>query len=166
MEHYRETSQFSKEKLVWIGLSILTLLVWTVIEVNGYLAGKPSFLGIAYISLFCGLLFWRYTVRYVYILTERELIIVSKILFFHRRFIVSLDTVDSYSEQYVRSFIFTRTGMSRFIHRHSSGDAKTMRMLVFIQQGKNNAVLFKVSDPFMEELKKIIPNRQRAIRES
>lgn len=157
MEKYRETSQFSKGKLVWMGLSILALVAWAGIEVTACLAGKPSFLGMAYIVLFSGLLFWRYAVSYVYILTDQELIISSKVLFFTRTFTVALDSVESYSEQYVRSFIFTRGGVNRFIHRHSSGDATMMRLLVFSQQGKSSGVLFKVSDRFMKELKSVIP---------
>lgn len=159
MEKYRETSQFSKGKLVWLGLSILVLIGWAAIELPAYRSGNPSFLGMAYIILFCGLLFWRYAVRYVYILTDQQLLVISKILFFSREFTIDLDSVESYSEQYVRSFIFTRSGISRFIHRHSSGDARAMRSLVFSQQGKKSALLFKVSDKFMKELKAVLPKR-------
>lgn len=157
MEKYREMSQFSKGKLVWMALSIVVLIIWAWVEVTACLAGKPSFLGMAYIVLFSGLLFWRYAVGYTYILTDREFIIISKILFFSRTFSVSLESVESYSERYVRSFIFTRTGMNRFIHRHSSGDPKVMRMLVFSEQGKSSGVLFKVSDQFMKELIELVP---------
>ena len=157
MEKYRETSQFSKKNLVWMGLSILALLVWTGIEVKAYHDGKPSFLGMAYIGLFAGLLFWRYAVGYVYILTDCELRIISQFLSFSRTFTVPFHSVDSYSDKYVHS-LFKRTGMSRFIHRYSSGDGQVTRMLVFTKQGKPNAVLFKVSDRFMNELKALLPN--------
>lgn len=156
MEKYRETSQFNKGKIPLLVLSIVALVAWAWIEVTAYMAGKPSFLGIAYILLFSGLLFWRYVVSYVYILTDKELIIISQILCFSRRFHVSLDSVESYSEEYVRSFLFTRAGVSRFVHRHSSGDGQMMRQLVFGKQGKLVGVLFKVSDGFMKELKNAI----------
>jgi len=158
MEKYREVSQFSKGKLVWMGLSILTLLIWTGLEVKGYLDGKPSFLGMAYIGLFCGLLFWRYAVGYVYILTDGELTITSQMLSFSRTFTVPLHSVESYSDKYVRS-IFKRTGISRFVHRYSSGDGQMTRMLIFSEHGKSNAVLFKVSDGFMKELKTLLPHQ-------
>jgi hypothetical protein len=157
MEKCRERSQFSKGKLVWMGLSILVLVIWAGIEVMAYWAGKPSFLGIAYIVLFAALLFWRYGISYVYILTDQELTIISEMLFFTRKFTLTLNAVESYSDKYVRSFLFTGTGMNRFVHRHSSGDASMMRMVVFAQHGKSSAVLFKVSDRFMKELKAVIP---------
>ena len=160
MEKYREISQFNKGKLLWLGLSIGVLIIWGGIEVKACLAGKPSFLGMSYIILFFGLLFWRYAVTYVYILREEEFQIISKVLFFSRSFTVSLDSVENYSETYVRSFIFTRTGLSRFVHRHSSGDGQPMRLLVFSQKGKSNGVLFKVSDQFMKELKKVLAKQQ------
>ena len=156
MEKYRETSQFSKGKLVWMALSILTLISWTGIEVKSYIEGKPSFLGIAYIGLFCGLLFWRYVVRYIYILTDQELIITSQILSFSRTYTIKLNLVESYSDKYV-SNMFKRTGISRFVHRYSSGDGRVTRMLVFTEQGKAIAVLFKVSDRFMKDLKALAP---------
>lgn len=159
MEKYHEASQLSKGKLVWMGLSIVVLIAWAGIEVTACLAGKPSFLGIAYIILFAGLLFWRYAVNYVYILTDQEFVITSKILFFSRTFAVDLDSVESYSEQYVRSFIFTGNGISRFVHRHSSGDARVMRLLLFSENGKKTGVLFRASDRFMKELKAVIPKR-------
>lgn len=159
MEKYREISQLNKGKLVWLGLSIVILIGWGWIEIITILSGKPSFLGMAYIILFVCLLFWRYAVRYIYILTEQEFIIISKMLFFSRTFIVPLTAVESYSEKYVRSFIFTRSGMNRFIHRHSSGDANPMRIVVFSQNKKANALLFKASDRFMKELKALLSQK-------
>jgi len=156
MKQYRETSQFSKGNIVWMGLSIVALLGWAWIEAKAYLDGRPSFLGIAYIGLFAGLIFWRYAVRYVYSLTDSEFIITSKVFYFSRTFIVPLNAVDSCSDKYVRSFL-KRTGISRFVHRYSSGDGQETRMLVFIERGKPNAVLFKVSDNFMKQLKSLTP---------
>lgn len=152
MVKYQEKSEFNKKKVLWMGLSILALLAWTGIEVKSYLAGRPSFLGISYIGLFCGLLVWRYAVGYVYILTDDELIINSHFLAVTRTFTVPLYLIESYSDQYVSS-LFKRTGISRFVHRYSSGDGRPTRMLVFAQQGKSHAVLFKVSDGFMKALK-------------
>lgn len=165
MEKYRETSQCSKMKLIWLVVSIIALIVWAGLEVNDYLAGRPSFLGMAYIGLFASLLFWRYAVGYVYILTDCELIIISKTLSFSRTFRVPLNSVDSYCDQYVPN-IFKRTGLSRFVHRYSAGDGQVTRMLVFTQQGKPNALLFKVSDGFMKALKVSVPPKHREIGEN
>jgi len=155
MEKYQEISEFHKVKLVWLGLSILALLIWTGIEVTSYHAGKPSFLGMAYIALFCGLLVWRYAVRYVYSLNDKELMITSHLLSCSRTFTVPLNVVVNYSDKYEGS-IFKYTGISRFVHRYSSGDGRRMRMLVFTQQGKDLALLFKVSDEFMKQLKVLV----------
>lgn len=155
MEKYREKSQVTKTKLIWLVLSIVVLAVWLSVEIKDYYLGRPSFLGIAYIVLFTGLLFWRYAVRYVYILNDRDLTIISQFLSFTRTFTVSLNSVEGYSEKYVRT-PFKRTGINRFVHRYSSGDGRVTRSLVFKQQGKLNAVLFKASDQFMEQLKSLI----------
>ena len=147
------------------GIIHISTCSWIWIEVNAYLEGTPSFLGIAYIGLFAGLIFWRFAVRYVYILTDGEFIIISNVLFFSRTFTVQLNSVDSYSDKYVCSF-FKRTGLSRFVHRYSSGDSRETRILVFIEQGKSNAVLFKVSERFMKQLKALTPNIQGVAREN
>lgn len=159
MEKYREISQFNKGKLLWLGLSIGVLMVWAGVEIKACVAGKPSFLGMAYIILFFCLLFWRYAVKYIYILSEQEFTVISKVLFFSRTFTISLDSVENYSEHYVRSFIFTRTGMNRFVHRHSAGDGQPMRLLVFSEKGKSNGLLFKASDRFMKELKIVLTKK-------
>ncbi|EIW16917.1 MULTISPECIES: hypothetical protein [Pelosinus] len=156
MVKYQETSQFCKEKLFWMGLSVIALIIWMGIEVQSYIAGKPSFLGIAYIGLFCGLLLWRYAVRYTYVLTNKELIITSQFLYVSRTFTVHLDSLECYSNQY-KGNIFKRRGVSRLIHRYSAADGRDTRMLTFMEKGKACGLLLKISDAFMNKLKILRP---------
>lgn len=156
MVKYQETSQFCKEKLFWMGLSIIALIIWMRIEFQSYIAGNPSFLGIAYIGLFCGLLLWRYAVRYTYVLTNKELVIISQFLYISRTFTVSLDSLESYCNQY-KGNIFKRKGVSRLIHRYSAADGKVTRILTFTENEKSCGLLLKISDTFMNKLKVLQP---------
>ena len=156
MVRFEEASQFNKEKLFLMGLSVIALIVWIGIEMQAYITGRPSFLGIAYIGLFFGLLLWRYAVRYSYALTKQELIIKSRFLFFSRTFTVTLDSLENYCNQY-KGNLFKRTGMSRLVHRYSSADNRTTRILRFTEKGKSCGLLLKVSDKFMKELKDLHP---------
>ncbi|MDF2566469.1 MAG: hypothetical protein K0Q53_2873 [Massilibacillus sp.] len=164
MEKYRETSEYSKEKLIWMGLAIIALIVWSVVEIKAILAGKLNLGGVVYILLFTGLLIWRYAVSYAYSLTKDELIIYSKFLGFSKTFVVAFDSVENYSDQYVKK-LFRRTGISCYNYRYSSGDGKTTRILLFRCKGKKHAVLFKVSDKFMQELQKLMPEKYLDMRE-
>lgn len=164
MEQYRETSGYSKEKLIWMWLAIITLIVWVVFETKNILAGKLNFTAIAYILLFAGLLIWRYAISYTYALTKDELIIHSKFLSFSKKVVVPLDIIENYSDQYVKKF-FRRTGISSYSYRYSSGDGNSTRILLFRKNGKKQAVLFKVSDKFMQELQKLMPEKYLDIRQ-
>lgn len=156
MIRYDEASQFSKEKLFWMGLSIIALMVWMGVEIQSYIAGRPSFLGIAYIGLFFCLLLWRYAVHYTYVLTNEELIITSQFLNFSRSFTVNLDSLESFCNQY-KGNIFKHRGTSRLVHRYSSADSRATRILRFTEKGKSCGLLLKVSDKFMHELKVLHP---------
>ncbi len=156
MVRYEEVSQFDKDKLFLLGLSIVALMVWLGIEIQSYMAGKPSFLGIAYIILFFCLLLWRYGVRYSYILTNQDLIVTSQILHYSRTFTIALNLIESYSNEYKGS-LFKRTGISRFVHRYSTADSRMIRILIFTKKGKTCGLLLKVSDRFMNELRVLHP---------
>lgn len=158
MEEYRETSEYSKEKLVWMWLAIIALIVWSVVEIRAILAGRLNFGGVAYILLFSGLLIWRYAISYTYSLTREEFILHSKLLNFSKTVVIPLDSVELYSDQYVKKF-FRRTGISSYSYRYCSGDGSPTRILLFKKNGKKHAVLFKVSDTFMRELRKRMPEK-------
>lgn len=152
MGKYQETTEYSIKNLIAMGLSIAVLVGWLVIERESYLNGKPSFLGIGYIIFFSCLIIWRYAVRYTYQLTDQELSITSCFLWFSPTIIIPLHSIETYSNRYVKQF-FKRAGMSRYIYRYSSGDSRTTRIVVFKEKGKLSAVLFKVSDHFMEKIR-------------
>lgn len=152
MGKYQETTEYSTKNLIGMGLIIAVLVGWLVIERDSYLGGKPSFLGIGYILFFSCLLIWRYAVRYTYLLTDQELRITSQLLCFSPTIVIPLDSIETYSNRYVKQY-FKRAGMSRYIYRYSSGDGRMTRIIVFKDKGKLSAVLFKVSDQFMEKIR-------------
>ena len=152
MEKYEETTEYSTKNLIGMGLIIAVLVGWLMIESDSYISGKPSFLGLGYILFFSCLIIWRYGVRYTYQLTNQELSITSRFLWFSPMIIIPLDSIETYSKQYVKQY-FKRAGMSRYIYRYSSGDSRPTRIVVFKDKGKLSAVLFKVSDQFMEKIR-------------
>ena len=152
MEKYEETTEYSTKNLIGMGLIIAVLVGWLMIESDSYISGKPSFLGLGYILFFSCLIIWRYGVRYTYQLTNQELSITSRFLWFSPMIIIPLDSIETYSKQYVKQY-FKRAGMSRYIYRYSSGDSRPTRIVVFKEKGKLSAVLFKVSDQFMEKIR-------------
>lgn len=151
MDKYQETTEYSTKNLIGMGLMIAVLVGWFMIESDSYVSGKPSFLGMGYILFFACLMIWRYGVRYTYELTNQELSITSHFLWFSPKVVISLDSIETYSKKYVRQF-FKRAGMNRYLYRYSSGDSRPTRIVVFKNKGKLSAVLFTVSDQFMEKL--------------
>jgi len=106
-----------------------------------------------------GLLVWRYAFRYTYILTDTEFIIETYGLGMKRTYTVDLAKTESFADRYKKSF-FRKTGIRQYVHRYSSGDALPTRILVFSENGKKlTAVLFKVSDRFMNELAARMPRQ-------
>lgn len=152
MDKYQEKTEYSTKNLIGMGLIIAVLVGWLMIESDSYVSGKPSFLGLGYILFFSCLIIWRYGVRYTYELTDQELSITSRFLWFSPMIIIPLDSIETYSKQYVKQY-FKRAGMSRYIYRYSSGDSRPTRIVVFKEKGKLSAVLFKVSDQFMEKIR-------------
>jgi hypothetical protein len=159
MERYRETSEYHREQLIWGILSAIGLLVWFGYELHGFSQQKGSLMGLAYVPFLFGLLIWRYAFRYTYILTDTELIIITAGLGIHRTFKVSIEKTESFADRYHKKF-FKQTGIKRYVHRYSSGDGRPTRILVFREgEKKMSAVLFKVSERFMDELAVMMPKQ-------
>lgn len=152
MSKYQETTEYSIKNLIAMGLIIAVLIGWLTIEVESSVSGKTSFLGLGYILFFSCLVIWRYAVRYTYLLTDQELSITSRFLWFSPTITIPLNSIETYSNRYVKQF-FKRSGMSRYIYRYSSGDSRPTRIIIFKEKGKLSAVLFTVSDQFMERLR-------------
>ena len=152
MGKYQETTTYSTQNLIGMGLIIAVLIGWLAFERDSYISGTPSFLGLGYILFFSCLLIWRYGVRYTYQITDQELSITSRFLWFSPTIIIPLDSIETYSNRYVKQY-FKRAGMSRYLYRYSSGDGRPTRIVVFKEKDKRNAVLFKVSDQFMEKMR-------------
>ena len=149
---YQEATEYSIKNLIALGLNIAVLFGWLFIERESYISGKPSFLGIGYILFFSCLVIWRYAVRYTYQLTDQELSITSRFLWFSPMIVIPLHSIETYSNRYVKQR-FKRAGMSRYLYRYSSGDSRPTRSIVFKEKGKLSAVLFKVSDDFMGKIR-------------
>lgn len=152
MGKYQETTEYSVKNLIGMGLIIALLIGWLAIEKDSYVKGAPSFLGIGYILFFSCLVIWRYGVRYTYQLTDQELSITSRFLWFAPTIVIPLNSIETYSKRYVKQY-FKRAGMNRYIYRYSSGDSRPTRIVVFKEKDKLSAVLFKVSDQFMEKIR-------------
>lgn len=149
---YQETTEYSSKGIISMGLIIAVLIGWLFIERESYISGKPSYLGIGYILFFSCLVIWRYAVRYTYRLTDQEISITSYFLWFSQDIIIPLDSIETYSNRYVKQY-FKRAGMSRYLYRYSSGDSRPTRIIIFKDKGKLSAILFKVSDDFMEKIR-------------
>ncbi|MEN6413924.1 MAG: hypothetical protein ABFC84_14370 [Veillonellales bacterium] len=160
MEIYRERSHYNSSKLIWLWLAAAVLAVWLGEELHSVWTGRPSLLGIGYIVCFIGLLLWRYAIRYTYSLTKQQLVIRSHFLWLSRTFTVDLNSVESYSDQYVKK-LFNRNGIKRYVYRYSSGDGNLIRIIVFHCKGERQAVLIKVQDCFMDELSRLLPGKYR-----
>lgn len=152
MGKYQETTEYSIKNLIGMGLIIALLIGWLAIEKDSYAKGAPSFLGIGYILFFSCLIIWRYGVRYIYQISDQELSITSRFLWFAPTIVIPLNSIETYSKRYVKQY-FKRAGMSRYMYRYSSGDGRPTRIVVFKEKGKLSAVLFKVSDQFMEKIR-------------
>lgn len=162
MEIYREQSHYNASKLEWLLLAIVVLMVWISEELKSVLVGRPSLVGSGYIVCFIGLLVWRYAVRYTYSLTKQNLIIISQFLWFSRIFILDLNSIECYSERYVKNMV-KHDGIKRYIYRYSSGDDNPTRIIIFHYKGERQAVLIRVQECFFDELRRLLPGRERGM---
>ncbi|NCD09075.1 MAG: hypothetical protein EOL98_06550 [Negativicutes bacterium] len=159
MEIYREESSVSSERRLYMFGALFLIAVSFFYEgYNTFALGKPNILGWGYSILFLGLWFWRCLFKYTYILTENEFKIVSHGFGYKRTYVVNLDDTESFTNQYVRSF-FKKTKITHYIHRFSSVDPHPQRLLVFREKKHLAAVIFKGSDRFMRELRKLMPGK-------
>lgn len=160
MEKCIQHSVYSKENLVWFFLGAAALVAWFLFQIQEILYGRINILAVAYFLLFAGLFVWRYGFTYTYILTETELIIQRRCLHFSKVSRISLDSIEFYSDQYKRS-MFRKLGLrvSRYQYQYCGGDGNKTRVLLFLRNGKKEAVLFKVNEVFIEKLDEALPGK-------
>ena len=159
MELYREESRVTGERKMYMYGALLLIIVSFGYEAyHTIVLGRLSILGWGYSILFLVMWVWRCLFKYTYILTETQLVIVSHGLGIKRTYAVDLELAESFTNNYVKSF-FKKTKISHYIHRYSSVDPTPQRLLVFREGTKLAAVLFKGSDRFIRELRKIIPDK-------
>ncbi len=158
MEIYREVSREDSERNFYRYGALLVILALFAWEAYQSSLGKISLLGWSYATIFLGLWVWRCIFTYTYILTDTEFIVLSHGLGFTRKYVNKLELTESYTNKYVKSF-FKKTKLRHYIHRYSSVDGETMRLIVFNENGSLRGVLFKVSDRFIKELRKKMPEK-------
>lgn len=158
MEIYREVSGENTERKFYRYCALLVILSFFAWEAYQTSQGKVSFLGWSYSVIFLGLWIWRCVFKYTYILTDSEFIVLSHGLGFTRKYSNKLERTESYTNKYIKSF-FKKTKLRHYIHRYSSVDGEQMRLIVFNENGSLRGVLFKVSDRFIKELKKKMPDK-------
>ena len=159
MELYREESIVTGERKMYMyGAFILIVASFGYEAYHTIVLGRLSVSGWGYSVLFLGMWMWRCLFKYTYILTEKQLIIISHGLGIKRTYAVDLELTESFTNKYVKSF-FKKTKISHYIHRYSSVDPTPQRLLVFREGSKLAGVLFKGSDRFIRELRKIVPDK-------
>ena len=156
--HYVENSQYKKENLIWLGLAVLSLFLFTAYEIMKAFSGHLNLAAFAYVLLFLGLLIWKYGFTYTYILTDKELIIVRKILYFSQTTNIALEIIDKVADHYVKRF-FRRTGIAKYSYYYCAGDNAAPRALTYYKNNKKQAIVFKASDDFFCELLKQLPGK-------
>lgn len=161
-ELYREESGVSSNRMhiSYGGLAAIAAL-WIYEGYRYFDTGIFSPMGWGFNILFLALWIWRVVFKYTYILRANEMEIISHGLGIKRSFKVDLTKTESYTNKYIKSF-FRKTKIRHYIHRYSSIDPNEQRMLVF-NEGKDSVklagVIFKCSEKFLKELRKIMPDK-------
>lgn len=159
MEIYREESTVSGERRIYSYIVLAFIGASFAYEVyHTFALGRGSALGWGYSFLFIALWIWKCVFKYTYILTDKEIIIISHGLGIKRTYKVDLSLTESFTNRYVKSF-FKKTKISHYIHRYSAVDYQQQRLLVFREGTKLAGLLFKCSDKFIKELKKVMPDK-------
>lgn len=158
MERIRESTTIGKEQVFWMILAVIALIAWLVYELYMIIQGRGSYVIPIYIVCMAGLLVWRCAVRYNYILTDKEIIVISELFGQTRQFTVPLDQVESYSNRFVKKF-FRKTQIRHYVYRYSSIDKRPTRIVAFNEKGKVKGLLISVSDEFIAQLQAIMPNK-------
>ena len=117
-----------------------------------------NILGWGYNILFILLWFWRCAFIYTYVLTDTQLEIKMQGLGITRLFKMDLNTTESFTNHYVRSF-FRKTKIGKYYHCYSSLDPRPQRLLVYRRGQSLEAVIFKCSDEFLQKMQAQMPDK-------
>jgi len=120
--------------------------------------GHLSISGIGMCMCWLGLWIWKVFYRYEYVLREKELEITTIGLWRQGTYRVDLTKTESFAQKYRHDF-FNKTRIAHYIHRYNMTDVNPTRLLVF-REGKGLAgVIFCCSDRFLEEMKRLMPDK-------
>lgn len=162
-EIYREESgtSFGRKVIAFIALLLIGCLYsyeWMQIQ-ETY---RMNLLGWGMDTVLLVLWFWRVSFKYTLILykDKRLKVITSGMFFIKRTYEVDLTRTESITDKYVKSF-FRKTRISHYIHRYSSLDENSQRLLVFTEGKKNKlaGLIFKSSDKFLQQLRRQMPDK-------
>ena len=155
---YVESSKYKKENLIWMILAVLSLSIFTGYEIINAINGRLNLAAFAYILLFFGLLIWKYGFNYTYTLTDKNIKIVRKILWFSQSTSISFVTIENIADHYVKR-LFGRTGIAKYSYYYCAGDDAPTRVLTYYKNHKKHAIVFKASNNFFCELKTQLPGK-------
>lgn len=153
---------FGRKVIAFIALMLIGCLYtyeWMQVQETRHL----SIAGWGLDTVLLALWFWRVSFKYTIILYKdhRLEVITRGMIFIKRSYVVDLTKVESFTNKYVRSF-FRKTKIRHYIHRYSSLDPNSQRLLVFTEGKKNNklaGLLFKCSDDFLKKLQRQLPDK-------
>ena len=159
VEEYKEYSTVSKERryLQWAALAVIGIS-WPYEGYHTFALYQFSLMGWGYNVLFLLLWCWRCMFDYTVVLTGKDLRVIMYGLGIERRMTVHLKDMESFSNQYKRSF-FRKTAIKKYVHRYSSIDPNPQRILVYRENGKLCALLFKSSGKLMQLLAERYPKQ-------
>lgn len=159
LKGYKEFSESSPgRKMYQWGALALIAVSWAYEGYHTFGLGQFSLMGWGYNILFVILWCWRCLFQYSLRLTGDRLIVVMYGLGMERRMTVYLKDLESFSNHYKKSF-FRKTAIKKYVHRYSSLDPRPQRILVYREQGKLCALLFKSSDALIDQLARRYPNQ-------
>ena len=160
-EIYREQSSTNGVRKVIAGLALLAILALYVNEFNRYSkTGNFDPLGWGMDTVLLGLWFWRIGFSYELILYKERVMRVQRLFFGmvcgSKEY--DLNRTETFSNKYEKKF-FSKTGIKEYDHLYSSLDENTQHLLVYTKGEKKKlcGVLFKSSDKFVHQMRKLFP---------
>lgn len=160
-ELYRESTVSAGDRKLWAIVALLGIMALYSLEIRTYLEhGTIGIMGFGLDTVLLALWVWRVLWTYELILYPTRLVVLSKGFGFVRHYEVDLSRAESYTDRYVKSF-FRKTKIRHYIHRYCSLDPNPQRLLCFTEGKKNKlaGLIFKCSDDFLKEFKKVLPGK-------
>lgn len=160
-EIYREESSTNTTRKIFAGIALLMIASLYFNEYTRFSkSGNFDPLGWGMDTVLLGLWFWRIGFSYELILFKEKKMQVQRKLFgigFGTKE-YDLTTTETFSNKYEKK-LFNKTGIKQYDHLYSSLDENTQHLLVYTvgEKRKLCGVLFKSTDKFVHQLRKLLP---------